>query len=257
MSRIARRKAYTNVYHSIIRGINRQDIFFDKQDLKKFLKEMERTKEKYKYELYSYALMPNHVHFVLNDKNNNLSETIQSLTISYSSYFNKKYERIGHLFQDRFKSKPIEDEGYLKSVVRYVHKNPENAGIASHNKWTSYYDYITNRNGVTDTEFVMKLFKNNITEFKSFHDLYCKNQDIEKDYELINKLCDNEAIKIMKEIANEENLMQIQNYETKEKYEIIKKFVKIEGITKVQIARILGINRVTIQRMLQKGQVQM
>lgn len=129
MARAPRKKSYTKVYHMIIRGINKQDIFLDKQDFLKFIKEVERTKEKYQYEIYAYALMNDHVHFVIYDKNENVSIAIQSLNVSYSSYFNKKYERTGHLFENRFKSKTVDSSEYLKSVVRYIHKNPENAGL--------------------------------------------------------------------------------------------------------------------------------
>ena len=86
MPRIARRKSTTKVYHTILRGNDRQDIFFDEQDYKKFLKEIIKTKEKYKYELYAYCLMTNHVHLVIFDKDNMISKIMQSLAVSYSSY---------------------------------------------------------------------------------------------------------------------------------------------------------------------------
>ena len=105
----------------------------------------------------------------------------------------------------------------------------------------------------------MNIFDNNIENFKIFHQNYNKNQDIVEDCEMINKIDDEEAIKIMKEISKEDNLMKIQNYDVNKKYEIIGRFIKIEGIKKVQIARILGINRKTIERigkeMYQKGQM--
>lgn len=246
--RTPRKKSNTNVYHVIVRGINRQDIFYEKQDFRKFLKELKRTKETYKYEIYAYVLMPNHVHFIIHDRNHNLSIVMQSLTISYSYYFNKKYKRTGHLFENRFKSKIIEDEVYLKNVLRYIHKNPENAGINESYEWNSYYEYILNKNKIIDKEFIMKLFDNNITNLKEFHNKYIKNQDIDKDYELINKIEDEEAIELIKEILKEDNLIKIQNYERNRKKLAIKKITKIEGITKVQISRILGISLATIKR---------
>lgn len=247
MPRHQRQKSYTKVYHVIIRGINKQNIFLDDQDFKKFMKEVERVKQKYKFQICAYALMCNHVHFVINDENEKLSIGIQSLTVSYSSYFNKKYERIGHLFENRFKSQVIEEESYLKNVVRYIHKNPENAGMEKY-LWTSYAEYIRNNEGLIATQQVMSLFGNSIEDFKMFHDIYEKNQDYDKDYEMIKRLQDEEAIEIMKEIVNEPNLIKIQNYEKSRKVETIKKILKIEGITKVQIARILGINRKTIEK---------
>ncbi len=258
MPRIPRKKSYTNVYHIIIRGINRQDIFLDKHDYRKMLKEIINTKEKYKYEIYAFVLMPNHVHFVINDKNNNVSTAMQSLSVRYSNYFNKKYERVGHVFENRFKSHVVEDESYLKNVVRYIHKNPENAGITSEYPWNSYYEYIF-KPKIIDAEFVMQLFSNNIEDFKYFHQNYNKNSELENCYEMIKKIDDNEAIAQMKEILQENNLMNVQNYETNKKRKAINKVIKIEGIKKVQIARILGINRKTIEKigreMYQKGQI--
>ena len=257
--RTPRKKSSTNVYHVIVRGINRQDIFLDKQDFKKFLKEVKRTKKVYQYELYAYVLMPNHVHFIIHDLNDNLSLMIQSLTVSYSYYFNKKYERSGHLFENRFKSKIIEEQSYLKNVFRYIHKNPENAGINGYYLWSSYNEYMEKNNDLVDKQFIMNLFYNDIINLKIFHEKYNKNQDITKDHEMISKLEVEEAIRIMKEISKENNLKKIQNYNTEKKHEIIKKFIKVEGIKKIQIARILGINRKTIEKigkeMYQKGQI--
>lgn len=253
MARCPRKKSYTKVYHIIIRGINKQDIFLDNQDLRKFRKETKRVKEKYQFEIYAYAFMSNHVHLIIKDENENLELIMKSLTVSYSNYFNKKYERIGHLFENRFKSHSIEDESYLKNVVRYIHKNPENAGLKPY-IWTSYYEYITNNSKLISTNQVMNLFANNIDNFKAYHNIYEKYQDYDKNYEMISKLQDEDAIKLIQELLKEPNLIKIQNYEKDKKNEVISKILKIEGITKVQIARILGINRKTISRIEnQKG----
>lgn len=192
--------------------------------------------------------MPNHVHVVINDKNNNLAKIIQSLNIRYSNYFNKKYERVGHLFENRFKSQIIEEEVYLKNVVRYIHKNPENAGMSKYYPWISFYEYLSIKKGLINKKIVMDLFGNNVENFENFHNNYCKNQDIGNQYEMISKIEDEEAIIKMKEISKENNLVKIQNYDTIRKHEIIREFIKIEGIKKVQIARILGMNKKTIER---------
>ena len=162
-------------------------------------------------------------------------------------------KEVGHLFENRFKSKIIEEKEYLKNVVRYIHKNPENAGITKYYDWTSYNEYLLDKKGITDKQFIMNLFQNNIESFKFFHENYSKNKELGQNYEMINKIEDEEAIKIMQEISKEENLIKIQNYELNRKRELIEKFIKIEGIKKVQIARILGINRVTIERILKNA----
>ena len=260
MPRSNRTKSFTKVYHVIIRGINKQDIFLDKQDFLKFIQEIKNTKEKYKYELYAYALMNDHVHFVFFDKNENMSVAMQSLNVRYSAYYNKKYERTGHVFENRFKSKTIEETGYLKNLIRYIHKNPENAGLEPY-IWTSYYEYI-GKEHLIDSEIVLNLFGNDfiqsISNFKEFHKDYYKYQDIDRDFELLTKMKDEEVISIAKELLKEKNLLKIQGYNKEEKYKAINKILKIEGISKEQISRITGINRKTIstiEKSSQKGQI--
>ena len=250
MPRCARIKSSTKIYHVINRGINKQDIFLDNQDFFKYIKELENTKEKYEYELLAYALMSDHVHFVIFDKNENFSTAIQSLNIRYTSYFNKKYERTGHLFENRFKSHTIGEEKYLKNVVRYIHKNPETAGLKPY-IWTSYYEYISKPKLINPLQ-VLKCFNDNTTkaikDFIEFHKIYNEKDDFGEDYELINRITDEEAIEIIKHLVHENNLIKIQNYPKEEKYKMIQKILKINGITKEQISRILGISRRTIIR---------
>ena len=98
MPRIARMYSELKVYHIIIRGIDKQDIFLDTYDKDKFLKIIDDTKEKYNYEVYAYCLMDNHVHLIIYDKDEMISKIMQSIEIRYVSYFNVKYDRVGHLF---------------------------------------------------------------------------------------------------------------------------------------------------------------
>ena len=77
-----------------------------------------------------YKKVTNHVHLVIYDKEQNLSKAMQSLTVRYVSYFNKKYERVGNLVQDRFFSRNIVNKLYFLNVCRYIHQNPSKAKIA-------------------------------------------------------------------------------------------------------------------------------
>ena len=144
LPRIARTYSEVKVYHITIRGIDKQNIFLDEYDKNKFISILKETKEKYNYEIYAYCLMDNHVHLVIYDKEQKISKIMQSIEISYVFYFNMKYDRIGHLFQDRFFSKKVEDREYLKMVCRYIHQNPLKAGIGKTEKyrWSSYKEYI-------------------------------------------------------------------------------------------------------------------
>lgn len=111
MPRVRRKYSnITNIYHIILRGNDKQDIFYDEQDKYVFLKYLKENKEKYNFDIYAYCLMDNHIHMVLQDINKNLSQIMKSLATRYAIYFNKKYDRIGHLFQDRYLSKTVETQ---------------------------------------------------------------------------------------------------------------------------------------------------
>ena len=102
--------------------------------------------------------MGNHVHLLLKDAVQQLDLIMKKIACSYAWYFNWKYERVGHLFQDRFKSEPVEDDRYYLTVLRYIHQNPHKAGIAATDdyKWSSYSEY-TGKTEIADTEFALKL----------------------------------------------------------------------------------------------------
>ena len=246
-----RKIASTKLYHIVVRGVNKQNIFYDKQDVKKYQREIQRTKEKYQYQLLAYAFMDNHVHLVIKDINNNISKIMQSLELRYVKYFNLKYERINNLSEFRFKSKPIETEEYLKNVVRYVHRNPEKIGENIITWRTSYLEYIEQKEYLAQIEDVMALFKkggNYIENFIEFHKNYSVWQDYDKDYELNVRITDQEAGQEMLKKKKKDNIMDFQRYTQEEQKYWIKKIGKIEGITKAQIARILGISRKSVER---------
>lgn len=255
MSRLSRSKSYTNVYHIILRGINQQNIFYDKQDILKFKKEIKRTKEKYKYELYAYVLMNNHVHFIIKDTKNNLSMAIQGLTISYVMYFNKKYERFGHLFQNRFHSKNIEQMQYLFQCIKYIHNNPVKAGIGDlvQYKYSSYRDYVE-RTGLTDTEFILNLIgENEIEQNKNFIKLHQQEEERhdlqnEIEFEIRERLTDKEVIKWIKDRTKIQNITEIQKYNKDIRDKMIRDILEINKISSSQLSRIIGISPKIIQR---------
>ena len=140
MPRQSRKNSGTGIYHVMLRGINRQNIFEDSDDYFKFIKLLHQSahpKDEKGLELpplclfYAYCLMPNHVHLLLCEKNWPLGEIVKSIAASYALYYNKKYGRIGHLFQDRFKSEPCNDAHYFMTLFRYIHQNPVKAGLVS------------------------------------------------------------------------------------------------------------------------------
>ena len=160
MARQARVVSGTGIYHVMMRGINRQNIFEDEEDYTRFLEllfQMVCPVDDNGHPLpsrctfYAYCLMTNHVHLLIRDGAESLAEVIKRIGVSYAQYYNKKYIHFGHLFQDRFKSEPVNDKGYFFTLLRYIHQNPVAAGITKDvgsYKWNSWGEYERSGNGI-------------------------------------------------------------------------------------------------------------
>lgn len=128
MPRAARKKSNSGIYHIMLRGINRQLIFEDEEDKNRFIETLLKYKEQCGYLIYAYCLMGNHIHILLKEGKEELTLVLKRIAGSYVYWYNWKYHRSGHLFQDRFKSEPVEDDAYFLTVIRYIHQNPETRG---------------------------------------------------------------------------------------------------------------------------------
>ena len=133
-------------YHIYNRGNGKQDIFLDDQDYAVYINRLGHYRIKHGIALVCYCLMPNHIHLLVRqDTNNPIFKFISSIHTSYSMYFNKKYNHIGHLFQDRFKQSVVDSDEYLLHLSRYIHLNPVKDGlvkIPNDYRWSSYKEYI-------------------------------------------------------------------------------------------------------------------
>lgn len=176
MPRIKREVSETGIYHVMSRGNARNSIFIDNQDKGKYIAILREKMGKSNFSLYAYCIMDNHSHLIIKENDMTLRDIMKSINISYASYFNKKYDRVGHVFQDRYLSEPILDDKYLLAVVRYIHNNPVKAKLVQRceeYQWSSYINYIENNDSdIVNTEFVLSLFSKDISErrklFKAF-----------------------------------------------------------------------------------------
>jgi REP element-mobilizing transposase RayT len=129
----------------MVRGINRQDIFHDKNDFKRYLETLKKFSFECGVTILGYCLMTNHVHLLIHESDKDVSVFMKRLGISYAYWYNWKYERTGHVFQDRFKSEEIENDAYLLTVIRYIHQNPVKTAIAQNPEeyqWSSCAVYL-------------------------------------------------------------------------------------------------------------------
>lgn len=176
MPRRPRELSSTGIYHIMLRGNEQKDIFRDNQDKQKFLDSLAEKQGETGFALYAFCIMDNHVHLLLNTEDNDLASIMKAVAGRYAAWFNWKHNRVGHVFQDRFKSEAIEDDRYLLAALRYIHNNPVKAGIVgkpSDYRWSSYIEYIDPTSSTwIDTGFILSMLASDVSsaiyEFERF-----------------------------------------------------------------------------------------
>jgi REP element-mobilizing transposase RayT len=139
------------LHHVIVRGIEKRDIFADDSDKERFVARLSALLTKGSMKCFAWSLMSNHFHLLLMPTMVSLSETMRCLLTGYAVYFNRKYQRSGHLFQNRYKSILCEEEPYFLELVRYIHLNPLRAGLVAdmagldHYPWSGHAVLLGNR----------------------------------------------------------------------------------------------------------------
>ena len=154
-------------YHIIVRGNQRQDIFGDDRDRIEYLKRLGRYKREREFFLYAYVLMRNHVHLLIETVNTPVSKIMQLINFTYTQYFNKRYCKVGHLFQGRYKSIVCDRDQYLLSLVRYIHLNPVRAGLVKEPegyRWSGHQEYLGDREPLVDTGRVLGMFSEKVSQ---------------------------------------------------------------------------------------------
>lgn len=129
MPRQARLDAPGALHHIMVRGINRSNIFDDDQDKVRFLEHFGQNVTDGKCFVYAWVLMSNHAHILFKSGKEGISAVMRKLLTWYAQYYNRRHNRTGHLFENRYKSILCDEENYLMSIVRYIHLNPIRAGI--------------------------------------------------------------------------------------------------------------------------------
>jgi REP element-mobilizing transposase RayT len=132
-------------YHVTSRGNEQKDIFRSRRDREKFLSYLKSSTERYGALIHAYCLISNHYHLLLETPEGNLSQIMRHINGAYTTYFNVKRKRAGHLFQGRFKAILVEADEYAAELSRYIHLNPVKVGIVAkpeEYEWSSYRYYI-------------------------------------------------------------------------------------------------------------------
>lgn len=242
----------------MLRGNERKPVFLDEEDKKKFVDIMHQKKDGAASRLYAYCVMDNHVHAVIQEVEQPLERLMKRIGVTYAAYFNKKYHRIGHVFQDRFRSETIEDEAYLLSVIRYIHKNPfgpERTPTTNYlwSSYPSYMGYTENFPLLLEMEDILNRFssnrKNAIQLFCEFH-LAEESQGLfldivdgngENAEELLKSFLQSRSM-VIRDLQKNDNRLIVA--------ELIHTLLSQCKISCRQIANLIGINREKVRKMV-------
>ena len=253
MPRPIRLHSETGIYHVMARGNRRTAIFNDKVDKKRLINIIINKKRDHNFNLYSYCIMDNHYHLLIKDVNDNLPTIMKMINSSYAAYYNNKYEGVGHVFQNRYRSEPVNNEQYLLGVTRYIHNNPVKAGITKSCKdypWSSYqqYLYYNKSNELLDVSYILGLYSNNLekaieklisfTELENtdiYLDDYCEKDEEERVRKYIH------SILIVNQLSMDDLLNNKQNIRLRN--DIIKNIKNNNILSQERIAEIIGVNR--------------
>lgn len=245
MPRAARKKSNSGIYHIMLRGINRQQIFEDDEDRERFVETLENYKDLCGYTIYGYCLMGNHIHILLKEGKEDLSLVFKRIAGSYVYWYNWKYHRCGHLFQDRFKSEPVEDDGYFLTVLRYIHQNPVKARIcknAAEYAHSSMQEYMT-FSQLVDTGFALSMISKD--QFVDYHAE--ENDDICLEIEDQFRLTDKEAKALILKVSKCKTAGDFQLLDSVTRNICIHK-LHDKGLSIRQISRLTGLSKKIVER---------
>jgi REP element-mobilizing transposase RayT len=256
MPRHARQVSKTGIYHLMVRGINRGALFHDDEDRQRYLETLARITEDSSIAVLGYCLMYNHVHLLLQEYSNGVSNLMHRLGASYAYYYNWKYERTGHVFQNRFKSETVEDDAYLKTVIRYIHQNPVKAGLSSEADaypWSScqvYYggtDYLPR---LTSTALILGLFSEQkdqaIIALRQF--IAASTNDICLEDLEGKALSDTKALQLIKKVLQNIPKGTLMEMSKADRNQLVCQLKLIEGLSIRQISRLTGVSFNIVKR---------
>lgn len=259
MPRRPRYYSQTGIYHVMLRGINRQLIFKEKDDYRKFIRilhDIASPKEKAlrpsltHCSIGAYCLMPDSVHLLIKEEDKSISEAIGKMSMHYALYYNSKYNHSGELYQDRFKSEPVIDEAHFLTLLSYIHQLPVAAKLCHHIEdydWSSWREYLHAPNRVSDFCAV-----NKVCDRISRQHLIAKVNTPLPKAQLVHSfdryrgvVPDASVIEFLKTTFHVESPKDIKLYPKAERYQVLKE-AKEFGASIRQLARLTAVSEYAI-----------
>ena len=247
MPRQARKKSSVGIYHIMLRGVNQQQIFEDGEDCDKFLQVLKDCKAISEFKLFAYCLMGNHIHILLQETKEPIELLMKRIATRFVYWYNIKYRRAGHLFQDRFKSEPIENESYFLTVLRYIHQNPVKAGLCKTveaYESSSYNEYYKKSDSI-DSDFVFELVSKD--DFAKFNNEKVIDSCLDIEDKPKIKVTDEQAKRIIEKYSKCKNVAEFQALDIKFRNKCLIYF-KEKGISIRQISRLTGTSYYLVQK---------
>ena len=253
MSRTNRIYSTSGLYHVMLRGINRQQIFFDDEDCEMFLQNLRECKEIDDFQVHAWCLMGNHVHLLLLTKEVSLSVVMKRISTRFVIRYNQKYQRSGHLFQGRFRSEPIDHDNYYMRVFRYIQQNPIKAGMETElgsYQWNSLLGYLGQNDDLTDKEFAIKIFGNR-KKLLDFVQVPEKADMMDMPLMPVVHLSDKRAAEILLQNSACPNISAFRSLSMELQMEACRKAIEL-GASYRQLARLVGISKTVIYRKIKE-----
>lgn len=246
MPRQPRRASSSGIYHVMLRRVGKQFLFEDDGDRRTFLDFLWRVTQEHSISVIAWCLMDNHVHLVLRDEAGTLSLAMKRIALLYAQHFNRKTGHVGHVFQNRFESRPVETDAYLLDVVRYVHNNPVAAGAcaACEHPWSSYADYATSRPTLVEREVVLDMIGG-----PEHFDAFLAEKERHAPGTSIMKARSDEEVRSLAWFAIGDGAEAIGSLPKAERDERVRALVGV-GLTARQVSRLTGIGENTVRRAL-------
>ena len=244
MPRGPRKKSLTGYCHLICRGVGKQVLFNEDSDYHYYLKILRHFCQECNVTLIAFCLMENHVHLLASVPQGDFSVFMKKIGISYSYYYNKKYERTGHLFQGRYLSEPVNNEQSFLAVFRYILNNPQKAGIcrADAYRWSSYH-LFQEPESMVDTSLLCTLIGGK--------DTYRKFLSVDVDDNCLeyksNPKNDEWAKTVIRQCFGKKSGTFLQSLSKSDRNKSLR-ILKENGLSVRQIERLTGISRNIVQR---------
>ena len=259
MPRQKRQESPTGYYHIMMRGINKEMIFRRDEFKRAFMEILSRKLEESEAEIVAYCIMDNHVHLVMQGEISEIGTLLKRVNTAFAMKLNSRMDRVGHVFQDRYKSQEVLSDEHLLQVVRYVHNNPVNAGMVkdcSGYLWSSYNGYFSGNLGIVaqnQYDLILEL-SGSIESFKAFHKLEDEGEYLDtkeemeqlkyiKAQRIISEFCKRKGITDVRQLTRKPDLMD----------SLIDIMVDRSKLSLRKIAEMLGVSRSMVQEVAKKN----